>query len=72
MFCMFHLFSLSNQRKKYKLPDNIDKLKSSANFYFENGKYFDAINLYNKAIALEPNSPILYGNRAAAYMKRNW
>ena len=55
MFCMFHLFSLSNQRKKYKLPDNIYKLKSSANFYFENGKYFDAINLYNKAIALEPN-----------------
>ncbi len=59
-------------RKKSKLPEKVENLKSIANTFFESGNYFDAINYYNRAIAIVPNSPILYGNRAAALMKRNW
>ena len=59
-------------RKKSKLPDSVEELKSKANTYFENGYYYDAIRYYNKAIAKIPNSEVLYGNRAAALMKRNW
>ena len=39
---------------------------------FEEGNYYEAIRFYNKAIDEISNSPILYGNRAAALMKRNW
>jgi len=43
-----------------------------ANENFRNKSYFKAINLYNEAIALNPNMAVLYANRAAAHMKRKW
>lgn len=43
-----------------------------ANMYFENGVFSRAISLYNEAICRYPNCAVLYANRAAAYMKRNW
>ena len=54
------------------LPSMADMLKRKANSFFENEKYNQAILLYNQAINVEPNSSILYGNRAAAFMKRKW
>ncbi len=39
---------------------------------FEQENYIEAIEYYNVAIQLSSESPILYGNRAAALMKRNW
>jgi WD and tetratricopeptide repeats protein 1 len=45
-----------------------------ANKHFENQNYIEAIKYYNLAIeeAGVEVSPILYGNRAAALIKRNW
>lgn len=39
---------------------------------FEKEEYSPAIRLYNEAIKRYNTSPVLYGNRAAAYMKRDW
>lgn len=43
-----------------------------ANEYFKNGQYIKAIKAYNDAIDKYKLSAVLYGNRAAAYMKRSW
>ncbi|XP_075228255.1 WD and tetratricopeptide repeats protein 1-like isoform X2 [Lycorma delicatula] len=58
--------------KKQELPEVIENMKLTANMYFENGVFSHAISLYNEAICRYPNCAVLYGNRAAAYMKRNW
>lgn len=47
-------------------------LKKSGNHLLQNEKYFTAINEYTAAIALDPNYPALYLNRANALMRRNW
>lgn len=54
------------------LSPAIEAIKQRANTVFEKQKFSQAILLYNQAIAMCPDSPVLYGNRAAAYMKRNW
>lgn len=54
------------------LPPAVEALKQRANSVFEKQQYTQAILLYNEALAMASNSPILYSNRAAAYMKRNW
>lgn len=54
------------------LPFRIEALKLSANDAFERQHYTLAISLYNKAISYCPSAAVLYGNRAAAYMKRGW
>jgi WD and tetratricopeptide repeat-containing protein 1 len=43
-----------------------------ANDAFERQHFTLAISLYNKAISYSPSAAVLYGNRAAAYMKRGW
>ncbi|XP_066994576.2 WD and tetratricopeptide repeats protein 1 [Anabrus simplex] len=58
--------------KKPPLPRRVEALKLSANDAFERQHFTLAISLYNKAISMCPSHAILYGNRAAAYMKRGW
>ena len=48
------------------------ELKSLANTEYENRNFWGAINLYNQALILAPNSAVLYANRAAAFLKRGW
>lgn len=54
------------------LPPKAEELKAKANSCFEQANYLEAIEFYNLAILETSDSPILYGNRAAALMKRNW
>lgn len=42
------------------------------NSFFEKECYSVAIRVYNQAISEYPDSSVLYSNRAAAYMKREW
>ena len=65
-------FLIFKNRKKVKLPQKAELLKQKANSSFEEQNYLEAIEFYNEAIQIAPDSPILYGNRAAALMKRNW
>lgn len=60
------------KKKKYKLSPKAEELKAKANACFELANYLEAIEYYNLAIQVAPDSPILYGNRAASLMKRNW
>jgi len=47
------------------------ELKDQGNKYFNANKYESAIESYSKAIALNPNVPTYYTNRALCYMKCN-
>lgn len=54
------------------LPPRVETLRLSANYAFEALDYATAVRLYNNAINLCQDSAVLYGNRAAALMKRDW
>ncbi|XP_035215285.1 WD and tetratricopeptide repeats protein 1-like, partial [Stegodyphus dumicola] len=54
------------------LPPDIEKLKKMANEAFEKQLYTLAIGLYSKGIIMYPKGACLFGNRAAAYIKRGW
>ena len=49
-----------------------DRLKLQANTAFQLSQFNTAIGLYSKALCKAPKSAVLYSNRAAALMKRNW
>jgi len=54
------------------LPLAAEKLKLQANTAFQQCQFNSAIGLYSKALCKAPKSAVLYSNRAAALMKRNW
>lgn len=54
------------------LPPTVELIKARANEKFEKQQFTVAIDLYNQAIVLCPSAAALYGNRAAAFMKRGW
>lgn len=64
--------SKSDARPIKPLPKKAELLKQRANGLFESQQYTMAINLYNDALRLAPDSAFLYGNRAAGLMKRGW
>ncbi|CAH1402550.1 unnamed protein product [Nezara viridula] len=57
---------------KAQLPEHINALKLAGNNLFEKELYSKSIRIYNQAIESYPNSSVIYSNRAAAYMKRDW
>uniref|UniRef100_A0A0K8S7M9 WD and tetratricopeptide repeats protein 1 n=1 Tax=Lygus hesperus TaxID=30085 RepID=A0A0K8S7M9_LYGHE len=54
------------------LPEHINVLKLAGNTLFEKEEYSSSIRIYNEAIGEYPKSSVMYSNRAAAYMKRDW
>ncbi|KAG8451258.1 hypothetical protein GDO86_003475 [Hymenochirus boettgeri] len=54
------------------LPPHLEKVKQKANDAFAHQQWSKAIDLYSLAVRSAPRSSMLYGNRAAAYMKRKW
>ena len=44
-----------------------DRYKSQGNACLQAGQFSEAVELYSKAIALDPNNEIYFSNRAAAY-----
>ncbi|CAL1543216.1 unnamed protein product [Lymnaea stagnalis] len=66
---------LPNKRHKgepKQLTPLVESLKKHANTLFEQEEYKRSIDVYNQAIARCNTSAVLYGNRAAAYLKRKW
>jgi len=53
------------------LSQEVDHIKLRANSEFERGNYTQALQYYNTALVKESHA-ILYGNRAAALMKRKY
>ena len=54
------------------LPHRALELKTLGNEAFCRQQFWAAVNCYNEAISIAPNSAVLYANRAAAYIKRSW
>ncbi|XP_051922653.1 WD and tetratricopeptide repeats protein 1 isoform X1 [Hippocampus zosterae] len=54
------------------LPPHLEKIKQQANDAFAQQHWTQAIQLYSIGINHSSCNAILYGNRAAAYMKRKW
>ncbi|XP_075709560.1 WD and tetratricopeptide repeats protein 1 isoform X2 [Rhinoderma darwinii] len=55
-----------------ELPPHLEKAKQKANDAFARQQWSQAIELYSHAMQRAPQSAMLFGNRAAAYMKRKW
>jgi small glutamine-rich tetratricopeptide repeat-containing protein alpha len=47
-----------------------EKLKQEGNALMSSKKYDEAVEMYNKAIALDGSNPVFYSNRAAAYSSK--
>lgn len=63
---------LSVLRTTNELPPHLEKVKQKANDAFARQQWSQAIELYSQAMQSAPRSAMLFGNRAAAYMKRKW
>nr|CAD7599282.1 unnamed protein product [Timema genevievae] len=64
--------TVADKKQPPLLPTRVEMLRLKANQAFDFQHFSTAIMLYNKAISLNGNTALLYGNRAAAYMKRAW
>ncbi|KAL0171153.1 hypothetical protein M9458_031464, partial [Cirrhinus mrigala] len=53
------------------LPPHLERIKQQANDAFARQQWTQAIQLYSLGIHEAGHNAMLYGNRAAAYMKRN-
>ncbi|XP_013417552.1 WD and tetratricopeptide repeats protein 1 isoform X2 [Lingula anatina] len=65
----------SIRKHKYEgkpLSPSVDLIRQKANIAFEKQEYTEAVRLYNRALIIAPEAAVLYGNRAAAFMKRGW
>ncbi|XP_077295822.1 WD and tetratricopeptide repeats 1 [Arctopsyche grandis] len=62
----------ANVSKEYILPKNVKDIKEKANKEVHDNNYTAAVHLYNQAISLCSDCAVLYSNRAAALMRRNW
>lgn len=54
------------------LPPHLERIKQQANDAFARQQWTQAIQLYSAGIHKAGHNAMLYGNRAAAYMKRKW
>lgn len=54
------------------LPSELEQLKFKANAAFHQQQFTTAIGLYGKALLKAPRTAVLYSNRAAAFLRRNW
>uniref|UniRef100_A0A671KIN5 WD and tetratricopeptide repeats 1 n=1 Tax=Sinocyclocheilus anshuiensis TaxID=1608454 RepID=A0A671KIN5_9TELE len=54
------------------LPPHLERIKQQANNAFAQQQWTQAIQLYSLSIHEAGHNAMLYGNRAAAYMKRKW
>uniref|UniRef100_A0A8C6VX61 WD and tetratricopeptide repeats 1 n=1 Tax=Nothobranchius furzeri TaxID=105023 RepID=A0A8C6VX61_NOTFU len=55
-----------------ELPPHLEVMKQQANDAFARQQWTQAIQLYSLSIHQASSNAMLYGNRAAAYMKRKW
>lgn len=66
------IISDEKETTKLDLTPEAELLKQKANSFFEAKNYVEAVEFYNQAIEKMPHSAVLFGNRAAALMKRGW
>lgn len=55
--------------QKMDVEDPAEQAKNKGNDFFKKKQFNDAINSYEEAIKLNPNEPLYYNNKAAAYIE---
>ena len=72
----FSIGQQSSQLRSKNAPADLDvhaqKNKELANELYHRADYNGAISFYNRALLFCPRSSVLYANRSAALIKRNW
>jgi len=53
--------------KLFDKPDNFELLSALGDAYFEAGRYMEAIDIYTRAVAVNPKSSDCYNDRALAH-----
>jgi len=66
---LYELFQSVYVEKSPKTAELAESIKNDGNRLMEEGKYYEALLQYNRAIAFNPKNPIYYCNRAAAYIR---
>lgn len=51
------------------IEDPAEDMKNKGNDAFKKKNFNEAINLYEEAVKLNPNEPLYYNNKAAAYIE---
>jgi stress-induced-phosphoprotein 1 len=51
------------------VEDPAEDAKNKGNEAFKKKNFNEALNLYDEAIRLNPNEPLYYNNKAAAYIE---
>ena len=54
------------------VPAIVKELKDLGNKFYNQKQFTEAIQQYNLALDIYPNWPLLYSNRATAYLRRGW
>jgi DnaJ family protein C protein 8 len=54
------------------MAQSLDELKKLGNDAFAAGKYSDAIEFYSQGLVLDPQNHVLFSNRSAAFLARNY
>ena len=57
--------------QKVEVKDPAEIAKNKGNDLFKKKQFNDALNYYEEAIQLNPNEPLYYNNKAAAYIELN-
>mmetsp|Transcript_33012 Transcript_33012/g.102428 ORF Transcript_33012/g.102428 Transcript_33012/m.102428 type:complete len:450 (+) Transcript_33012:50-1399(+) len=59
------------KREQEGIQAESDKMKAQGNQFFQMGCYMQASMIYSEALELQPDSAVLYCNRAMAYLKQD-
>ncbi|KAJ5067860.1 tpr repeat containing protein [Anaeramoeba ignava] len=64
-----NLKELEEFQKKHFDKEKSEEAKKKGNEFFNDGNFEKALEFYTEAIKMDPENPILFSNRAAAYTK---
>ena len=66
-----HIADVPSNSEPDSIPDyrSADEHKTEGNLLYKSSKYKEAILCYSQAIAIDPNNPVYYSNRAISYLK---
>uniref|UniRef100_A0A336K8R8 CSON000625 protein n=1 Tax=Culicoides sonorensis TaxID=179676 RepID=A0A336K8R8_CULSO len=68
-FDLYELYSNALLNVSPERKEEAEGMKNEGNRLMKEEKYQEAINMYNKAIALDATNPVFYCNRAAAFSR---
>lgn len=66
---LFQIYENHYLENNKELTEKAESIKNTGNVLMRDGKYYEALLQYTRAIMYDPRNPILYCNRAAAHIR---